>query len=148
MGPGSICFQQMPFAHSETAEHVRTTLGAVLRRRRESDGQSLVEIAERARISPAYLSEVERGRKEISVERLLAVGRALGATVGELYLELAAELGAVPIGPLAVDGDPRAHMRRMAESLEGDALRTVARFTTFMAMTEGTQRKRPIGFLR
>jgi hypothetical protein len=39
-------------------------------------------------------------------------------------------------------------MRRMSESLDHDALRTVARFTTFLAMTEGAPRKRPIGFLR
>jgi transcriptional regulator with XRE-family HTH domain len=139
----------MPFAHSETAEHVRTTLGAVLRRRRDVARKSLAEVAAAAGISTAYLSEVERGRKEISVERLLAVGRALGATIGEVYLELATELGGIPGSePLAVNGDPRLQVRRMAEVLEGDALRTVARFTTFMAMTEGTQRRRPIGFLR
>ena len=138
----------MPFAHSETPEHVRSTLGAVLRRRREAAAKSLSEVASEARMSAAYLSEVERGRKEISVERLLAVGRALRVTVGEVYLELAAELGAVPSAELVVEGDPRIQLRRMAESLEGDALRTVARFTTFMAMTEGNPRRRPIGFLR
>lgn len=139
----------MPFAHSETAEHVRTTLGAVLRRRREATGQSLAEFAARAGISPAYLSEVERGRKEISVERLLAAGRALGVTIGEVYLELAAELGAVPGGPFALDGEnPRVQLRRMAEALDGDALRTVARFGSFVAMTEGAPQRRPIGFLR
>lgn len=138
----------MPFAHSETPEHVRSTLGAVLRRRREAAAKSLSEVASEARMSTAYLSEVERGRKEISVERLLAVGRALRVTVGEVYLELAAELGAVPSAELVVEGDPRIQLRRMAEALEGDALRTVARFTTFMAMTEGNPRHRPIGFLR
>jgi hypothetical protein len=35
----------------------------------------------------------------------------------------------------------------MSESLGYDALRTVARFTTFLAMTEPAK-KRPIGFLR
>ena len=139
----------MPFAHSETAEHVRSTLGAVLRRRREAAGHSLADVAARAGISTAYLSEVERGRKEISTERLLALGLALGITVGEVYLELATELGALPRGEApALDGDPRVQLRRMAETLEGDALRTVARFTTFLAMTEGTPRRRPIGFLR
>jgi hypothetical protein len=36
----------------------------------------------------------------------------------------------------------------MSEALDGDALRTVARFTTFLAMTEPAPRRRPIGFLR
>lgn len=138
----------MPFAHSETPEHVRSTLGAVLRRRRDSVGRSLAEVAAEAGISTAYLSEVERGRKEISIERLLSVGRGLGMTIGEIYLELAAELGAVPSAEPVIEGDPRVQLRRMADALDGDALRTVARFTTFMAMTEGGQRRRPIGFLR
>ncbi len=58
----------MAFAHSETPEHVRTTIGAVLRRRREAVERSLQDVAGPAGISPAYLSEVERGRKEISVD--------------------------------------------------------------------------------
>ena len=138
----------MAFAHSETPEHVRATLGAVLRRRREANEWSLVEIARPAGISTAYLSEVERGHKDISTDRLLAVARALGVTVGELYLELARELGAgEPLNAVAWEADPRVQLRRMTDSLDFDALRTVARFSTFLAMSEGTPKKRPIGFL-
>lgn len=139
----------MSFAHSETAEHVQATLGAILRRHREANERSLADIAGPAGISTAYLSEVERGRKDISTERLLAVARALEVTVPEIYLELARELGAgEPLNAVAWEADPRVQLRRMSDSLDYDALRTVARFTTFLAMTEGTQRKRPIGFLR
>jgi transcriptional regulator with XRE-family HTH domain len=139
----------MPFAHSETPEHVRATLGAILRRRREAGEWSLADIARPAGISPAYLSEVERGQKDVSTERLLAVATALGVTVGELYLELARELGAgEPLNAVAWEADPRVQLRRMSESLDYDALRTVARFTTFLALNEGASRKRPIGFLR
>ena len=138
----------MAFAHSETPEHVRATLGAVLRRRREANEWSLAEIARPAGISTAYLSEVERGHKDISTDRLLAVGRALGVTVGELYLELARELGAgEPLNAVAWEADPRVQLRRMTDSLDFDALRTVARFSTFLAMSESTPKKRPIGFL-
>src|SRR2546430_14979559 len=84
----------MPFAHSETPEHVGATLGAVLRRHREAGEWSLADIAKPAGISTAYLSEVERGQKDISTERLMAVARALDVTIGQLYLELARELGA------------------------------------------------------
>lgn len=141
----------MPFAHSETPEHVRSTLGAIMRRRRELAERSLGDVARPAGISPAFLSEVERGRKEISIEKLLAVAGALDATIGELYLELARELGAGEQEAgvrLDVDGDPRLQLRRMSEELTPDALRSVARFTTFLAMTEATPRKRPIGFMR
>src|SRR5205809_6429704 len=139
----------MAFAHSETPEHVRATLGALLRRLRESREWSLADIARPAGISTAYLSEVERGQKDISTERLLTVARALDVTVGELYLQLARELGAgEPVNAVAWAADPRVQLRRMTEALDYDALRTVARFSTFLAMNEGAPRRRPIGFLR
>ncbi len=141
--------KQMPLAHSETPEHVRATLGAVLRRAREANERSLVDVAGPAGISAAFLSEVERGRKEISIENLMAVCRALELTIGDLYLQLAQELGAgEPVWAVASEADPRAQLRRMTRSLDLDALRTVARFSTFLAMTETAPRRRPIGFLR
>jgi transcriptional regulator with XRE-family HTH domain len=139
----------MTFANSETTEHVRATLGAVLRRRREVRELGLADVAGPARISVGFLSEVERGLKDISTERLLRVARALETTVGDLYWELAHELGAgEPLNVVAWEANPRVQLRRMAESLDRDALRTVARFTTFLAMTESPPKKRPIGFLR
>ena len=139
----------MVFAQSETAEAVRAALGAVLRRRREAQERSLTEVGALARLSPAFLSEVERGRKDISTERLVQLARALDTTAAEVYLELARELGAgQPLDAVAWEADPRVQLRRMSESLDRDALRTVARFTTFLALTEGAPRKRPIGFLR
>jgi len=139
----------MSFAHSETPEHVRATLGAVLRRHREAGEWSLADIAKPAGISTAYLSEVERGQKDISTERLMAVARALDVTIGQLYLELARELGAgEPVNAVAWEADPRVQLRRMTQSLDYDSLRTVARFTTFLAMNDGAPRRRPIGFLR
>ena len=139
----------MSFAHSETAERVRATIGAVLRRHREARERSLQEVAEPAGISPAFLSEVERGRKEISVERLLKVCHALEVTVADVYAELARDLGAgEPVWAVAFEADPRVQLRRMSQSLGPEALRAVASFTTFLAMTEPGPRKRPIGFMR
>jgi transcriptional regulator with XRE-family HTH domain len=139
----------MAFAHSETPQHVRATLGAILRRHREAHEWSLVDIARPAGISIAYLSEVERGQKDISTDRLVDLARALDTTVADLYLQLARELGAgEPVNAVAWEADPRVQLRRMTESLDYDSLRTVARFTTFLAVNEGAPRKRPIGFLR
>ncbi len=138
----------MAFAHSETPEHVRATFGAVLRRRREATERSLLDVAGPAGISPGYLSEVERGRKEISVDRLLRVCLALETTVGEVYLELARELGAgEPLNAVAWEADPRLQLRRMMKSLDVETLRTVAHFTSFLS-NEGASRRRQIGFLR
>ena len=139
----------MAFAHSETAERVRATLGAILRRHREVGEWSLADVAGPAGISVAHLSEVERGHKDISTDRLLAVARALSVTLGELYMELARELGAgEPLNAVAWEADPRVQLRRMSEALDYDALRTVARFSTFLALSEAAPRRRPIGFLR
>jgi transcriptional regulator with XRE-family HTH domain len=144
-----IRFKQMAFTYSETAEHVRTTLGAILRRRREGNERGLAEVAGPAGISIGFLSEVERGLKDISTERLLRLAIALETTIAELYYELGRELGAgEPLDAVAWEANPRVQLRRMSESLAPEALRTVARFTTFLAMTESPPKKRPIGFLR
>lgn len=139
----------MPFAYSETPDHVRATLGALLKAHRESSRLSLADVAGEAGISAGFLSEVERGRKDISTERLIGLARALGVPVAELYHQLGTELGGgEPLNAVAFEADPRVQLRRMSETLNHDALRTVARFSAFLATTEGDARKRPIGFLR
>ncbi|WP_156689614.1 transcriptional regulator ClgR [Mycobacterium sp. Marseille-P9652] len=56
---------------------VREVIGDVLRRARVSQGRTLREISDSARVSLGYLSEVERGRKEPSSELLNAICDAL-----------------------------------------------------------------------
>ncbi|WP_082594150.1 helix-turn-helix domain-containing protein [Phycicoccus sp. Soil802] len=56
----------------------REVVGARLRHLRRRHGLTLVEAATRAGISPQYLSEVERGRKDPSSEVLAAITGALG----------------------------------------------------------------------
>ena len=51
-----------------------------------------METAARAGISPQYLSEVERGRKEPSSEMIAALAGALGTTLAELTEQLAGDL--------------------------------------------------------
>lgn len=48
-------------------------LGGVLREERRRQERTLADVADRAAISLPYLSEVERGRKEISSDLLAAV---------------------------------------------------------------------------
>src|SRR5260370_9018918 len=81
--------RRMPFAYSESADVVRAALGSVLRQRREAVHRTLTEVAGEAGLSPAHLSEGERGRKEVSTERLLAVAHALGVRPAGLYAVLA-----------------------------------------------------------
>src|SRR5260370_42036063 len=84
-----IRHRRMPFAYSESADIVRAALGSVLRQRREAVHRTLTEVAGEAGLSPAHLSEVERGRKEVSTERLLAVAPSLGVRSSGLFGELA-----------------------------------------------------------
>jgi transcriptional regulator with XRE-family HTH domain len=136
----------MSFAFSESAATVRSALGAVLRRRREAARRTLTEVAGEAGLSPAHLSEVERGRKEVSTERLLAVAHALGAPPADIYAELARLLGADSKRP-AWPEDPPAKLRLATASLPLEALRSVADFSAYLAMANPPPKpKARIGF--
>lgn len=84
----------------------REALGRSLRAAREEQGGRLVDIAERAGISPQYLSEIERGRKEPSSEMIAAVSGALGLGLDDLLIGIAGDLrrrpafGRRPAGPV------------------------------------------------
>jgi transcriptional regulator with XRE-family HTH domain len=67
----------------------RDVLGQSLRAAREEQGGRLVDVAERAGISPQYLSEIERGRKEPSSEMIAAVTGALGVELADLLVGIA-----------------------------------------------------------
>jgi transcriptional regulator with XRE-family HTH domain len=56
---------------------LREVIGDVLRQARLSQGRTLREVSDDARVSLGYLSEVERGRKEASSELLGAICGAL-----------------------------------------------------------------------
>ncbi|WP_104167765.1 helix-turn-helix domain-containing protein [Arthrobacter sp. SX1312] len=63
---------------------LREAYGDVLRDLRLDRGERLTDVAGRAAISPQYLSEIERGRKDASSEILAAIARSLGVTVRTL----------------------------------------------------------------
>ncbi|MFC7597054.1 helix-turn-helix domain-containing protein [Terrabacter sp. GCM10028922] len=60
---------------------LREVYGRLLRGLRTRQGRTLAEVAARAGISVAYLSEVERGLKEPSSEVLEAICIALGSSI-------------------------------------------------------------------
>ncbi|MEU3791341.1 helix-turn-helix transcriptional regulator [Streptomyces fructofermentans] len=62
----------------------RDVVGDVLRRERLAQERTLKDVAESARISMPYLSELERGRKEASSEVLAAAAHALGLGLADL----------------------------------------------------------------
>jgi transcriptional regulator with XRE-family HTH domain len=70
----------------------REVLGSRLRALRGARGETLAETAERAGVSPQYLSEVERGRKEPSSEMIAALAGALDTTLADLTTQVTQDL--------------------------------------------------------
>ena len=70
----------------------REVLGRRLRVLRQEQRETLSETAARAGISPQYLSEIERGRKEPSSEMIAALAGALGTTLIDLTEHVAGDL--------------------------------------------------------
>ncbi|TWG07857.1 helix-turn-helix domain-containing protein [Saccharopolyspora dendranthemae] len=70
----------------------REELGRALRAIREERGDRLVDVAERAGVSPQYLSEMERGCKEPSSEMIAAVSGALDVDLAELLTGIAGQV--------------------------------------------------------
>ncbi|WP_313674530.1 helix-turn-helix transcriptional regulator [Mycolicibacterium sp.] len=71
---------------------LREVIGDVLRRARTSQGRTLREVSDSARVSLGYLSEVERGRKEASSELLSAICTALDVPLSRVLSDAGAEL--------------------------------------------------------
>ena len=73
------------------ADHkLRDVIGEVVRDERQAQDRTLADVAAAAAVSLAYLSEIERGRKEISSDLLDAVADALAISLVDV-LERSAE---------------------------------------------------------
>jgi transcriptional regulator with XRE-family HTH domain len=81
---------------------LRTMLGEVLRRARLDQGRTLADVAQAAKVSMQYLSEVERGRKEASSEVLAAICDALETDLPDVLAEVGRELAAALGQPATV----------------------------------------------
>jgi DNA-binding XRE family transcriptional regulator len=90
--------QQSPAQEALAQEHRaqeplwREVLGQRLRALRREQRETLAETAARAGVSPQYLSEIERGRKEPSSEMIAALAGALGITLTGLTEQVADDL--------------------------------------------------------
>lgn len=71
---------------------LREFIGGVLRRARVSQGRTLREVSDSARVSLGYLSEVERGRKEASSELLSAICDALELPLSAVLIDAGEEM--------------------------------------------------------
>jgi transcriptional regulator with XRE-family HTH domain len=92
----------------------REVLGQRLRALRQEQQEKLSETAARAGISPQYLSEIERGRKEPSSEMIAALAGALGTTLIQLTEQVAGDLRRQQAIWMARASVPRAPRSRAA----------------------------------
>lgn len=127
---------------------LRLLVGAAFRRRREAQGRTLASVATEARVSIAYLSEIERGRKEPSSEVLVAVCHALGMRLADLLAEAATELRATDRRqarrPVPAGARPR---RAVRNPVAGTAVPppAVVEVRSVTERTERTERAEPDG---
>jgi transcriptional regulator with XRE-family HTH domain len=134
-------------ALSVTADEIRRELGGILRGHREGQGRRLGEIANEAGCSPAYLSEVERGLKDVSADLLIAITYALAVPIGAVYADLGHRLSVPPQEEPAWPSDLRRQLRVVTSGLDAASLRTVAQFGAFIAMNQAEPTRRRIGFV-
>ncbi|OBH26677.1 transcriptional regulator [Mycobacterium sp. E342] len=74
---------------------VREVIGDVLREARMTQGRTLREVSDSARVSLGYLSEVERGRKEPSSELLNAICDALQVPLSSVLIDAGERMAGV-----------------------------------------------------
>lgn len=66
----------------------QTTVGEFIRRYREYQGLSQVDLAILVSLHPLWIDETERGKRWLSIERLQQIAKALGVTTSHLLGEV------------------------------------------------------------
>jgi len=74
---------------------LRQEIGDVLRTHRQERGQTLRQVASKASVALGYLSEVERGQKEVSSEILASVAEALEVPLSVVMHDVSERLASV-----------------------------------------------------
>lgn len=74
---------------------LREVMGETLRTLRVDAGMTLRQVSMASMVSLGYLSEIERGHKEVSSEVLASIASALGVTLGELLGLVAVRMSAL-----------------------------------------------------
>jgi len=104
-------------------------LGALLRAQRLAADLSLRELSERASVSNAYLSQLERGLHEPSLSVLKAIASALGLPLGPLLTRV----GMLEAGEAPAPRETEAAILRDPELTEPQRMALLSVYRSFMA---------------
>lgn len=74
----------MKESHNRKRTKERIEFGAKVRKKRHALDISQEELAEKAELHHNYVGSVERGERNISLENIIALARALGCSAKEL----------------------------------------------------------------
>lgn len=66
-------------------EALREALGNAIRERRKAQGLTLAQMADRAKVSLGYLSQIELGKNSASIETLYRICLGLGIKISDLF---------------------------------------------------------------
>lgn len=69
----------------DSAGSVRQRFGRCIRRLREDKGWSQERLAAEAQLHATYLSEVEHGKRNISIDNIAKLADALGVPIAALF---------------------------------------------------------------
>jgi transcriptional regulator with XRE-family HTH domain len=69
-------------------ETLARRFGELVRRLRQERGYSQEEFSFRARLHQTYVSSVERGERNVTIQTADRIARALGTTLADLFTEL------------------------------------------------------------
>jgi two-component system response regulator len=99
---------------------IKKELGSLIKRRRKQLGLSQEALAERADLHRTYVTDIERGSRNISIESISKLATALEVSIGALFLEGTSSENQSPgspqgaangvsksVGILLVEDDPR-----------------------------------------
>ncbi len=72
----------------ENERHDRVVVGRQIKRLRQEQELTVQDLAIKAKVSPGYLSEVERGIPAVSLDKLRQIAEGLGVAIDALLDEL------------------------------------------------------------